>query len=214
MAITVDATSTSTAQSGFDTFSWSHTCASDASLLIISVATRDGGGNYDVSGVTYNGVSCTKAIDVQSSGINAEIWYLINPASGAHDVTVTAGSTDYGAGGAVSLKGTKRSTSVLNATNTRTAGTGDPTLSVTTTENGCYVIDCVYSDLNSNLTVGADQTQIFQVSLQSGSDRGCGSYKSATTAGSVTMGWSGNNGNSQVVAAFSPSKGIKTIFIG
>ena len=213
MAITVDATSTSTAQSGFDNFSWSHTCASDASLLVISVATRDGGGNYDVSGVTYGGVSCTKAIDVESGGINAEIWYLVNPASGANNIVVTAGSTDYGAGGAVSLKGTKRSSSVLNATNTHTAGTGDPTVNVTTTKNGCYVVDCVYSDLNSNLTVGSGQTQIFQVSLQAGSDRGCGSYEYAATAGAVTMSWSGNNGNSQVAAAFAPSTGVRVMLI-
>ena len=73
---------------GVPSVTWSHTCSGTNRYLAVGAST-DWADN--IISVTYNGVACTKLTDASlgSGPIRAEYWYLINPASGAHDVVTT-----------------------------------------------------------------------------------------------------------------------------
>lgn len=82
-----DATSNGTV-SAASNITVEHTCTGSNRILVVWVA-----GNQTTSAVTYNTVSMTQLGTNQSSGgllINA--WYLVNPATGAHNIVATHGS--------------------------------------------------------------------------------------------------------------------------
>lgn len=87
MAITFDAVVSQQGSGGSATFS--HTVASSTNsilLVYVSIATD----SRFVSTITYNGVSLSQAVQRDNSPTHeAEIWYLLNPSSGANNVVVT-----------------------------------------------------------------------------------------------------------------------------
>lgn len=71
------------------TFSWSHTVSSGSNrILIVTIVV----GGHNIDSITYNGSALTSAgysgsLDSPSFGMN--MWYLIAPASGTHNIVVT-----------------------------------------------------------------------------------------------------------------------------
>ena len=121
-----------------DPQTWSHTCT--GSNLIIFVYVFAGGATDIVNGITYNGVSMTRLIfnnnDAQSGAGNSHwVYYLVNPATGAHTVSVDLTSSTNISALSVSYTGvdttspivTSRSDPGDKATTTYTTGSFTPT---------------------------------------------------------------------------------------
>lgn len=72
------------------TLTYSFTCGSDANRVMVA-CTEGSISNDSISGVSFNGVAFTKlyATQVPSNNRYVTSWYLVNPASGAHDVVTT-----------------------------------------------------------------------------------------------------------------------------
>ncbi|GAC1574252.1 MAG: hypothetical protein NVS3B9_5820 [Candidatus Doudnabacteria bacterium] len=86
-------TSSTAAVSGAGTLTWTHTVTTTGArrILVVSFMNRNVSVSALASSVTYNGVALTSLGSVQtgSGGNYDEIWYLLNPATGAHSVTIT-----------------------------------------------------------------------------------------------------------------------------
>lgn len=203
MAIIADATSNSGADRS-NPIEWSHTVGSGSNrVLVVGCGWRDGGGKYEVTGVTFGGVALTKAVDnTGANSTNAELWYLANPAVGAGTISMAMnGNPDFGCAGAVSFFGVNQS-DPLGSTDSN-SGSGAPSISFTTTTFGEMVVDAVFSEA-STLTEGAGQTAYFDNEFNG--DSAAGSYELDYTPGTVTMSYSESGNHTHVVASFNPAK--------
>jgi len=200
--ITVDATSNNNGDRA-NPIEWNHTIGSGSNrLLVVTAGWRDGGGKWDIDSMTYDGVSMTKAKD-QTGGdaSNSEVWYLVNPNTGTNQISMTMnGNPDFGASGAVSFFGVDQD-NPLDATGSAQAS-GNPSTSITTVANGAMVVDAVYSR-NATLSVGANQTQMYNISDPS--ERSAASYRRFGAPGAQTMTWTGSAVYTQSAASFKPA---------
>ena len=200
MAITVDATSYEIQPEDASSASWSHTVGSnDARVLVVTVSGRAvSQSTRSVSAVAFSGTSGTLLKRQVASDKWAEVWMINNPTSTTANITValTGAERSWGCG-AISFYNADGS--AVDAT-AGSSGTTDPSTSITTTLNQCYVVDVFYHFADANRTKGASQTQIYQGERYN--DRMGGSYKFRATAGATTMSWSGDN-NSWVSAVVS-----------
>lgn len=128
MAIATDATSTGDQGTPGTSFSVSHTCT--GSDLLLWVGILDDGGSGNITGVTYDSVSMTKIDETQHTGSQfISLWYLINPSTGANDITSTGTSSSSPSIRGSSYTGAQQSgvpddtATVTAATRTTTTGT-------------------------------------------------------------------------------------------
>jgi len=191
MALAFDAASSS---SGTDvnSLTWSHVCTGADLLLTVGVDIfnlYNDAGIPEVGGITYNGVALTK-IDAQAAGTycRSELWYLIAPAAGTHDIIVTFTWTPAPGvvGGARSFTGADQSAPL--GTSAKATGTTTPATVTIASAAGQYVVDsaCAYKATAITMTVGAGQTEDWNATPATGSV-GVGSYEGG--AASVTMSW-------------------------
>lgn len=189
---------------------WSHTCTGSDLILVVSVALwQDVAGTGTISGITYNSVALTKAQGVTNGAMRAEIWYLVGPATGTNTVSATvSGDTDDRKFRSVSYTGV----SGYDASNSANGGSGNPTVSVTTVADNCWVQDAVAKFGTGAATVGAGQTSV--LNNVTGATLGAASYEGPKTpAGSVTMDWTQASANDWVSVAmsFSPQVAASTV---
>lgn len=216
MAIAFDASSTATTGSYSTSMSWSHTCTGTGTTGVLMVSVMelgDGVAPSVVTGITYNGVALTKVNSAVQGTVQAELWYLKAPATGAHTIAVTFGGTNNGwqHGVAGSYTGVDQTTPI-EANNTGTGGTTSVSSSVTTLTNGAWVVDAFGKyDTAGTPSPGASQTQRARAS---GGSSGWGvwvgqSSQSQATAGSTTNSWSwtGSKDSALVVASLKPDAG-------
>jgi hypothetical protein len=91
--VAVDATSTGTSTGG--DFSVSHTTSGSDRLMLVGVSINNLGSN-SVNGITYNGDALTRVGWQQDVGVRVEIWALVNPTVGTHDVIIDIVGTSGG----------------------------------------------------------------------------------------------------------------------
>lgn len=91
MAIAFDAVSGGKDNGGAVTsITFSHTCTG-ANLVLVVVAYIDNIGGTSITGVTYNGVAMTQVATVTGgTRVQSYSFILVNPATGAHNVVVSA----------------------------------------------------------------------------------------------------------------------------
>src|SRR4051812_48768267 len=97
--------------------SWSHTVGTGTNnVLIVGLAMEDTStASLAVNSITYNGVAMTlvpssTATDGTSTFNRTVLYYLINPAAGAHTVSITFGGAVNGVdAGSISLNGAAQS---------------------------------------------------------------------------------------------------------
>ena len=156
MAATVDAAA-SYQSAGVDvtSASWTHVCASNATLLLVSISSDNDTGVPTVA-VTYNGVSMTAIpsgtaqTGTTTTDRSIFTFYLVNPAVGSHSVAFTLTGTTSGTGvvgGSVSFLGSDTTTPLGTAVNNQGSAS---TASVTTT--GSTANDLVFSTVSSAST--------------------------------------------------------------
>src|SRR3990167_9665452 len=85
---------------------YSHTCTGSDLLLFVEVRENVAAPTH-ITGITYNSVALA-SIATNANGDASELislWYLAGPATGAHDVVVTAGSSTTFTSAAISYTG-------------------------------------------------------------------------------------------------------------
>lgn len=165
MAIAYDATSRS--GNGWSTntssLTFSHTITGSNTFLAVGTGTYNTAAR-SVSGVTYNGVACTKAnaITATLEGVNqdTELWYLDGPATGANNIVVTLSAvTEFAQSIATSYTGKTSSGIDANATSQDTSGsTASPACNVTVVASDCWLVSFAYSRRAESPTAGTATT--------------------------------------------------------
>lgn len=226
MAIAVDATSSSGEVTAVSSDTWSHTCSGSNRFLVTGVNARGvkSNTNTTVTGVTYNSVALTKIRHDSVDGLDVgdtyrgrtELWYLVSPATGANNVTVTwTGSIDIACSGAISLTGAIQSSSAIDSNNGQSANTDTtPSTTLTVVNSGCYLVDSIYSRATPPLTKDASQTLVFNTDVNGGGDSTGMSYKASGGTGSQTMQWtSGAEESTLSAVAIAPliTSAVKTL---
>jgi hypothetical protein len=205
--IAMDSQSSATTSNSM-TLTWSHTVGPGLtrSLLVVGLSIEKTSG-ASVESITYAGMPLTKAGAASAtSGVKAELWYLTAPAAGADNVAVTFTkplSTDGAVGGAISLSGVDQTTPVpTTATN---GGDGMPSTTITTVNDGAWIIDAIMID-NGNAVAPADAGRQSRWSTAQGSlIRGAGSTVATTMHGATTTSWASTSDKwAQVVAELKP----------
>lgn len=205
--IAVDATSAAEWSSG-TTVTVSHTCTGSNLILFAAVESASVGNTVTTSGVTYNGVAMT----IVGSSVNAgtdnrryDLWYLLAPATGAHDIVVTySGTPAQGAVAAASYTGAKQS-GVPDATDSFVgSAVTHATKAITTVADNCWLVavggECngVYASVDAGTTLRVGSTNKYSILLDSNGAK--------TPAGSYALGYNTTNPKNLciVVASFAP----------
>jgi len=218
--IAFDAGSNSGVKATVSTYSFNHTTGSLTNGLIAVVVISRGAaanGDMNVSSVTYNGASLTKAVEVNSGDIPASatlavsIWYRVAPTSGTNSVAVTyTGTVNHSVAYAVTLSGVDQ-TNPLDATNSSHALSESSPLStpVTVVAANSWIIDGVYEKIGVTLSPGASQSLIStELFPNGGGDTADASYKGPVSAGANDMSWSWSGAAddyAHAVASFAPA---------
>lgn len=194
---------------------FSHTCGSGSNrLLVVTVQMRGGAGGV-VTGVTYNGVSMTQVTtEALSASAHATMYYLVNPDSGTHTVSVAhslTGSTNIVIS-ATSLEGVDQSTPLDASNKAAASSTGPMSTAVTTTVDDCWVIDScsmrTQAGETATMTAATNRTERTNSNTASAGLRGLVSTLGpAGAAGSKTMEWTKtlNHDWAIMAAAFAPA---------
>ena len=141
MALAFDAGSGSNDGGGAATsLTWSHTCTGSELVLLVG-AFLDNLTSDTITGVTYNGVALTKILGAVGSSNEGYMtfWYLIAPATGAHNVVVSFTPANNISACALSLTGSDP-TAPIDSSNSGTNGGGSTlTLATTVVSGGCWL---------------------------------------------------------------------------
>jgi len=190
MSVTFDAKSNSGAKSATNTATFSHTTGTLTNGIIVVMTSGTDNVAPSVSSVTYNTVALTKAVSKVQNVSNTEaveIWYLVNPAAGAHNVVVTySESINEFVAIAATFSGVSQS-DAITVTGSDTALSGSPSVTVAPTRDDCMLVDIFYTRHDSAGTVGADQTELYQV--DGGGFYAGASYEYSATPSNKTMSW-------------------------
>lgn len=212
MAIAYDNSASGQVASGASVLTYSHTVGAALSngILIISVVYYSLA--RSVSTITYNGVSCTKILRVNNGAQNAaaELWYLLNPSSGANSVVITldAAATVTIFGASVSLSGVSQ---VAPEANTGTVALGAHTThsdNITTIANNAWVVDVISYGSGAPAFVAGGSQNSRQTQGDGTQDLGMSTLGPITPAASTAVSWSFNStglATAHAVASFAPA---------
>jgi hypothetical protein len=162
----------------------------------------------DISSVTYAGAPMTLLRKIQApSGNNWQyLYYLLNPASGINNVTVTAGSQHYLISEAASWYNVAQSAQPdAITTNTALAASTAITTSLTTVAAGSLVVQGLWS--YGRLAEGAGATQILVDSAIGGAGIFVSSGSPVSPPGNVSMTTvsDGTQSTGVIMASFAPA---------
>jgi hypothetical protein len=160
------------------------TVHASATKLVVKLSSYHGDSSSPdnvISAIRWNGDNLTigrRSEDLSSQHERAEIWYLDNPDTGAHDLEI-----DFG------VSGNPFGTDVIaEYWSGAAAGIGDSdgvydpnvissiALSLTTSAGG-VVTDFIYNNSAAAITPGTGQTPIFEGTDLGGAERICASYE-------------------------------------
>lgn len=171
-------------------------------VLVIGLTSDKAGGT--VTAITYtttapSSATPTLAVTAGSGGNpGADIYYLVNPPSGAGQVNITMSAAGPIILGAQVFTGVNQSAPIhATAATSNPAKVTTPTLSITTTVANTYLIDVLAVDKNvttrtpTNLVPGATQTLIWRLGDSVTSKiTGAASRRGPQAAGTSSMAWS------------------------
>lgn len=208
MAIALDTSTDGGLVNPATSITYAHTCT--GSNLILFVSAFGDVTNDVVTGATYNGVSMSlvgKALPTGAADRWVYLWVLVNPATGTHNVVVSASASIAIDSDAVSYTGAKQS-GQPDASNTGANNQNSITISVTTVADNCWLVGGFRAS-TTGATPGTGTTQRQGSSGLYTAD----SNGAKTPAGSYSLIY--NNGNSNfagVVASIAPATGTTTTY--
>lgn len=156
MAITLDAVTATTATNGVSSKTQAHTCSGSDRILWVAA----GCSTSTISTVTYNGVSMTRATQVNLQSSWSELWYLVAPPTGTNNVVVTCAGSNSITIGSASFNGASQ-TGVPDSTHIDSSQTGATTSysqSTTVVANNCFMILAGRANGGLTLTGGTNTT--------------------------------------------------------
>ena len=164
-------------------------------LLLVRVAAWQFPTGFPATGVTWNGIALTLAVQKTGAGTQAKrndtsVWYLQVATGASATVIVTFTGTNFVVFVEVETYTGFNTTTPIGATNTTEQENGSgvaPSLAVATS-SGDMAVDALGSEsgVAANVTIGAGQTLSYQD--DDANSVGSFSYEAATGA-SVTMSW-------------------------
>lgn len=195
--------------------SWSHTVGSGSNMmLVVGISLEDtNSADATISSVTYNGVAMTAvpnsvATDGSSTFDRSQLYYLANPAAGAHTVAINfAGAVNGVSAGSISLSGV--ATSAPTAATSILDSGSSITTSINVTTAGSWLVDAVCSGASSVSFTPADAAMTSRWSAPQANSGGAGATKSVSATGSASMSWTAGSGSRMAhsVAVFAPVSG-------
>ncbi len=209
------------------TMTWSHTVTDTPNRLLLvwlSAENADGahpGNSVTWSGVTYGGVSLTRAkaqVIVESSAtVSGELWYLVNPAIGTASVVATEAVGDVSpashcTGHAHTLRDAYQGAPEVVASTGNATDATTYSQSLTTLTANSLMLDLIATNREEAPTVGSGQTLVSSALDADGGGSGGQvsrtSSRATTTIGSYTQSWTFATawGRAiQIVAAIAPA---------
>lgn len=190
MAIAFDAASPANQYTnGATSLTFSHTCTGSDLILIVGVGMS---GDASPTGVTYNGVALTQVPSgsvVFNTGYICELWYLVGPATGAHDVVISRTYSGRIYACSLSYTGVSSGAPLGTAATAGSAGSTSFTVDVSAATNYVVVDICyVASGAATSITQGAGQTK--RVEALDGVNIGnVAAMSEEAGAATVTMSW-------------------------
>lgn len=186
---------------------FSYTVGSGANRLLSVCVTGDTTVD-DVTGATYNGVSMSLIAKIQATAGTrwSYSFYLLAPASGAHNVVISAGSSHFLLAGAADYSGVNASGQPdATATNSINIPASSMSTSVTTVANNDWAILCENGFSSGPPTAGAGST-VRAVDAAFGTWGIFDSNGPITPAGSYSMttGYGSVSDITHVIGAFKP----------
>jgi hypothetical protein len=214
-SVVIDNVASESDNSGVSSMSWSHTVSSGLNNSVLIVCTNveddDGGNNYFVDSVDFNGDALSRAVrDAADEGFSAvsEIWYLLSPDVGSFTVTVNFSQVVNNAlGGSVSFSGVNQSVPDDTGSSVDTGSPSGLATSVSSDVDGSLIVSVATDGMGDYVySYGSDQSEFYNVA--GSTHEGAGSYRIPFGSGSFVMHTnlsSASNRMSQVVAVWSPS---------
>lgn len=178
-------------------------------VMVVGVNQQDN--TQSVSSVAWNGSTAgwTRIGSQASAGSVVELWYLVNPVSGSHTLTINFSATsgnNHQFVGAETFYNVSQ-TAPIAASNTGAGTTAGTTSVAVATSSGQVAVDVIGDNQFCLGAPGAGQTRTWADQLGPNTILG-GSYKT-TSAGSTTMSWGVTSSCTweSVIAAISPVSG-------
>ncbi|MEE9492937.1 MAG: DUF4347 domain-containing protein [Gammaproteobacteria bacterium] len=187
--VSIDTTSTGTTPTAGASGTVSHTTTGTGRLMLVGISFGQDKGD-SVSSITYNGVNLSFVGAQDNSivlGSRVEIWQLVAPDTGTHDVVVNySGTSHIGAAfGATTFTGVDQSTPL--GTFASSEGESSTPSTTITSSSGALVFGVLAADHNADIDLvpGSGQTEhwdLFQ-------DKATGSGSTEAGAASVNTSW-------------------------
>jgi len=222
MAISFDAGSGAIAGQSGTTLSWTHVTSASATIMFAGFMSNGATGSLtDPSSVTYNSVAMT-LINKQDSPTPANrvwLYYLVNPASGSHSVSVTwAASQDNTTGGSGTYIGA--ATTGVPDSSHQDSSTASATFTPSTTvvASNCWIVGIYRStgDAFQSISGGVNRggTNAFDCNLyDTNATVGTGSQSPVTITAASAPGntWAGVNASFAPTAAAGTSRDARAL---
>src|SRR5579885_377354 len=186
-SVTPDATSSKSTGSAVRTLSWSHTTGSHLnSLLLVNVVMT----KTNVSQITYGSQQLTYLANIFCPGnCHEAVWYLANPASGTHTITLTLQDADAVSAGASTFYNVNVQSPFGQIASNK--GTGAQASVSVSSSLSQLIVDAYGSSQSVGATPVSGQTKLYMTSATTAAGN---SYKNGGT-GSTTMSWANGNSN-------------------
>ena len=167
----------------------SHTTLGTNRLMLVGISMNPSG--ESVSSVTYNGVNLTH-VGTQEDGsatTRVEIWQLVAPDTGTHDVIVNFSNSGHkgAAVGVMTFNGVNQTTPTLSFAGDSGMSTSASTTVASATDD--LVFGVVAVDKGTTVTPGAGQTEYWDIDINS--INGAGTTEAGAAA--VTTSWTNLN---------------------
>lgn len=158
-------------------------------ILIVGLSLQGTGSPPTGTAVTYNGVAMTLVPSSRAVNGNhvTELWYLLSPATGAHNIAASWTGNSNVVIGAISYVGVDAVTP-LGTANTATGSSTAPSV-IVSSATGEVVIDCIVTNSNPTYTAGSGQTKQWDNSSNIPTPNCKGGGSTEAGAASVTMDW-------------------------
>lgn len=158
MAIAFDTATVQVFASGASPQTWSHTCTGTNLVLLVFLIDQ----SATATGITYNGVAMTSLISGTSSGGSPySCWGLVNPATGAHTVSVAYTGTTTVRGFSASYSGVKQTGLPDASTAAGASSSASPfSHSITTVADSSWIVAACDEEAGvaSSMTAGTNMT--------------------------------------------------------
>jgi len=185
------------------TFAATVAAGTDTCMAVCVGAEGNGAGGISVSSITFNGDALTFHDEISNGTWSfSEVWQRIAPDVATGNVVVTMSAADKWVTGVYVANGVDQTTPLRAVAESTATGT-----SVSNTVAGVGTDDLVFDSLAIDSTshagtVGADQTERWDIEIASGYVTGLSSTQAGSAGGVMSWTWTGSNPYSHVATAF------------